>query len=233
MDRPGLAALRVELICKLLEPFDAALDTLRRSVWQYMTDTTRLGAARQLLAKYGDASWLLADPRKTEASQVGPAIYLCDVQTGRTLLLETNEGALQKLSEQADINEFSYKQIRDALIILIDDLLESTAGIHPDTRRGVILGAAFCVTETRGFHITKHHGAEVQHLLLRYPDAVTGGHVVTPMPMFKRHPIVASELSATATHVLLSEQLNFAERFAKGQPLSFKETRRNVLSGKS
>ncbi len=195
--------------------------------------TSSLDAARQLLTKYGDASWLLADPKKTKADNAGPTIYICDVQTGRTLLLETLRGALQKLSEQADIDETSYQQIRHALAILIGDLLDSAAGIHPDTRRGVILGTAFCITETRGFHITKHHDADVQYLLLRYPDAVTGGHVLTPMPVFKPHSIVAAELSATATHVLLSEQLNFPERFANGQPLSFKETRRNVLAGKS
>ncbi len=198
-----------------------------------MANSTTLDTARQLLAKYGDAGWLLAAAKKTTAEKAGPVIYICDVQTGRTLLLETLRGALQKLSEQADIDETSYQQIRYALSFLIGDLLESTAGIHADTRRGVILGAAFCTTETRGFHITKHHDADVQYLLLRYPDAVTGGHVLTPMPVFKPHPIAAAELSATATHVLLSEQLNFPERFANGQPLSFKETRRNVLSGKS
>lgn len=198
-----------------------------------MTDSTPLKAARRLFAAYGDASWLLTDPRQPAARNVGPAIYICDVQSGRTLLLETNDGALQKLSEQAGIDETSYKQIRTALSILIGDLLESTAGVHPDTRRGVILGAAFCIAETRGFHITRHHGAEVQHLLLRYPDAAVNEHVITPMPMFKPHPIAAAELNATATHVLLSERLNFPERFANGQPLSFKETRRNVLAGKT
>jgi hypothetical protein len=198
-----------------------------------MNDVLKLDAARQLLSRYGDASWLLVDPRKPQAGSAGPAIYICDVQTGRTLVLETKGSVLQELSEQADINEASYLQVRAALDILVGDLLDSTAAIHPDTRRGVILGAAFCITETRGFNITKHHRAEVQHLLLRYPDAVTGGHVLTPMPMFKLHPIAATALNATATHVLDSERLNFPERFTGGQLRCFKETRRNVLSGKA
>lgn len=197
-----------------------------------MTDPTTLDAARQLLAGYGEASWLLTDPRKPETGNVGPAIYICDVDSGRTLVLETQRGALQALSERADVDEAAYRDIRSALAILIGDLLNSAADIHPDTRRGVILGAAFCITETRGFHITKHHGADVQYLLLRYPNAVDHQHVITPMPVFKAHPIVAAELNSTATHVLLSEQLNFPERFANGQPLSFKQVRRNVLSGK-
>jgi len=186
-----------------------------------------------LLARYGDAAWLLIDAANPSGCKAGPAIYICDVQSGRTLVLETAQGALQTLSDQADVDEASYGAIRAALSVLIDDLLTSSTGIHPDTRRGVILGAAFCITETRGFHITKHHGADVQHVLLLYPDAVTGGHVLTPMPVFKRHPIAASELDATATHVLLSEQLNFPERFAGGKPLRFKELRRNVLAGKT
>ncbi len=200
---------------------------------QHMTDTTKLETARQLLARYGDAAWLLIDAARPSVNTAGPAIYLCDVESGRTLVLETGQGALQQLSDQADVDEAAYRAIRDALAILIGDLLSSATGIHPDTRRGVILGAAFCITETRGFHITKHHGADVQQLLLRYPDAAADGHVLTPMPVFKPHPIAASELDATATHVLLSEQLNFPGRFVGGKPLRFKEVRRNVLAGKS
>lgn len=196
-----------------------------------MTDSSKLNDARMLLAHYGDAAWLLVDARH-HPFKAGPVIYVCDVATGRTLLLETSSGALQKLSEQSDIDEAAYHQVRDALNVLISDLLTSTSGIHPDTRRGVILAAAFCVTNTRGFHITKHHGADVQHLLLRYFDAARQQFVITPMPLFKAHPISAAELNATATHVLLSEQLNFPERFATGKPLEFKEARRNVLAGK-
>lgn len=198
-----------------------------------MTDTTTLEVARQLLARYGDAAGLLLDAIRPTAGEAGPVIYLCDVESGRSLLLETRHGALQKLSDQADLDESAYQVIRAALTMLIGDLLDSSAGIHPDTRRGVILGAAFCITETRGFHITKHHGANVQYLLLRYPDASSNGHVLIPMPVFKAHPVAAVELNSTATHVLASEQLNFPERFTRGQSLRFTETKRNVLAGKS
>jgi len=197
-----------------------------------MTDTNPLNAARELMARYGDAAWLLADAKHGSAD-AGPVIYLCDVPSGRTLLLETNSGTLQKLSEQADIDEVAYQRIRDALILLMSDLLDSTTGIHPDTRRGVILGAAFCTTETRGFHITRHHGANVQYLLLRYFDEARQQFVLTPMPVFKSHPIAATDLNGTATHVLISEHLNFPERFPSGKPLAFTETRRHVLVGKS
>ncbi|MGD9841340.1 MAG: hypothetical protein AB7F79_07920 [Steroidobacteraceae bacterium] len=195
-----------------------------------MTDVLKLAAARQMFTRFGDAAWLLTDPAHPSASKTGPVIYICDVESGRSLLLETNHGALQKLSEQADLDEPEYQQVRAALSILIGDLLNS-APIHPDTRRGVILGAAFCTSETRGFHITKHHGSEVQHVLLRYPDAASKSHILTPMPVFKVHPITAVELDSTVTHILLSEQLNFPERFANGMPLCFKQLRRNVLSG--
>jgi hypothetical protein len=197
-----------------------------------MTDSTELNDARALLATYGDAAWLLADARRASVEVTGPAIYVCDVRTGRTLLLETNHGALQKLSDQVDIDEATYHRVRDALNVLLSDLLEGTDGVHPDTRRGVIFAAAICIIHTRGFHITKHHGANVQHLLLRYFDEVRNRFVLTPMPVFKSHPIAALDLNATATHVLLSEQLNFPERFPSGKPLAFKETRRNVLAGK-
>jgi hypothetical protein len=195
-----------------------------------MNQAITLATARQLFTRFGDAAWLLTDAA-SPATNVGPVIYICDVHSGRSLLLETVHGALQTLSDQADLDEPTYQQVRQALILLIGDVLASSP-IHPDTRRGVILGAALCISETRGFHITKHHGAEVQHILLRYPDVVSNGHVLTPMPVFKSHPIAAAELEATATHILLSEQLNFPERFAQGMPLSFKQTRRNVVSGK-
>jgi len=196
-----------------------------------MTDSNKLNDARILLAGYGDAAWLLTDARTVSGQAAGPVIYICDVSSGRVLLLQTNSGALQQLSEQADVSEAAYTQIREALNVLLGDLLRSTTGIHPDTRRGVILGAAFCITETRGFHITKHHDADVQYLLLRYVDVSRNLFVLTPMPVFKAHPITATDLNATATHVLLSEQLNFPERFANDKPLAFKETRRNVLAG--
>lgn len=193
--------------------------------------TTTLYAARQLLARYGEAAWLLVDTQSTARQEKGPAIYLCDVSTGRTLVLLTSAQALERLTAQAALEEASYLQIKIAVNVLVADLLNSQS-IHPDTRRGVILGAAFCITETRGFHITKHRGEDVQHLLLRYPDASNHRHVLVPMPLFKAHPIPATELEATATHVLLSEQLNFPECFANDKPLSFKEQRRNVLAGK-
>jgi hypothetical protein len=197
-----------------------------------MTDPHTLETARQLFVQYGDAAGLLIDPRWLLPQRAGPAIYICDVNSGRVLVLPTAAGALLNLSEQADVSEADYLNIRTALQVLLQDLLDATGNIHPDTRRGVIFGAAFCTTETRGFHITRHHGSDVQYLLLRYPDAATGEHVLTPMPMFKAHPISATDLEATATHVLLSEHLNFPERFSGGKPLRFAEERRNVLAGK-
>lgn len=195
-----------------------------------MIDSENLAAARALLAGYGEAAWLLTDPARSTIKDAGPVIYICDVESGRILLLKTAAGALEKLSDQADLDEAAYEKIRAALSLLIGDLL-SSAVIHPDTRRGVILGAAFCISETRGFNITKHHGAGVQYLLLRYPDAGTARHVLTPMPAFKTHPIAAAELDSTLVHILASEQLNFPERFARGRALRFKEARRSVLSG--
>lgn len=186
-----------------------------------------LAAARQLFVRYGEAAWLL----EQGAAHTGPAIYVCDVASRRTLVLRTAADSLQRLSEQFETSEAEYERIRSATSVLLDDLLDSTTGIHPDTRRGVIFGVAFCITTTRGFHITRHHGADVQHLLLRYRDAVKGECVLTPMPMFKPHPISTADLEATATHVLLSEHLNYPERFA-GKPLRFTEARRNVLAGK-
>lgn len=187
-----------------------------------------LDTARQLFAQYGDATWLL----ETSGAHTGPAIYVCDVASRRTLILRTAADALQRLAA-VELSEADYLRIRSATSVLLDDLLSSTEGIHPDTRRGVIFGVAFCITTTRGFHITKHHGADVQHLLLRYPDVSQRDHVLTPMPMFKPHPISNTELDATATHVLLSEHLNYPERFAGGKPLRFTEARRNVLAGVS
>jgi len=198
-----------------------------------MTDTTELVAARQLFARYGEGAWLLTNPNRSMVDNAGPAIYLCDVESGRVLLLETAAGALQKLSDQAHLNEMmdetAYEQIRAALPTLIDDLLSGSAGIHADTRRGVILGAAFCISETRGFDITKHQGADVQYLLLRYPAVGAAPQVLTPMPLFKAHPIVAAELEAAVSHVLASEQFNFPERFTPGHAVRFQEVRRNVL----
>lgn len=199
-----------------------------------MTEVLTIAAARQLLARFGDAAWLMIDhDQPTDpVNAPGAALYLCDVNSGRTLVLETRQAALQTLCDQTDMDEVLHRQIHDALSMLLEDLLDSPQGIHPDTRRGVILAAALCITSTRGFHITKHHGANLQHLLLRYPDAEKGGHVLTPMPLFKAHPIPAAELNAAATHVLMSEQLNFPGRFAKGRPTGFAEKRRNVLAGK-
>ena len=133
-----------------------------------MTEAHSLVAARQLFVRYGDASGLLLDPVNPSAGQVGPVIYICDVESSRSLLLETAQDALHKLSERAE----------------------------------------------------------------RYPDAVTDKHRLTPMPVFKSHPIMATELEATVNHMLLSEQLNFPERFPAHPPTQFRQVRRNVLSGK-
>ncbi len=164
----------------------------------------------------------------------GPAIYLCDVDTGRTLVLCSAAGAMERLSEVAALDAHGFAQMKIAFHVLVAHLLECVAqaqAIPALTRQGVILGALLCITETRGFHITKHHGDNVQHLLLRYADASTGNPVLTPMPLFKAHPVEVAELNATATHVLLSENLNYPQRFAAGKPRSFVETRRNVLAG--
>jgi hypothetical protein len=199
-----------------------------------MTDTTPLQSARRLFARYGDAdsdaAWLLIDPYDRTPQATGPAIYVCDA-AGRTLVLVTAVQALQRLSAQTAVDETEFEQIKVATDVLLEDMFNSDR-IHPDTRRGVILGAALCIAETRGFHITKHHGSNVQHLLLRYPNAVSKHHALVPMPLFKSHPIAPLDLNAAATHVLLSEQLNFPERFAGDKPLSFVEARRNVLAGR-
>jgi hypothetical protein len=113
-----------------------------------MTDVMDLATARQLFTRYGEAGWLLTDPQQLRASNAGPVIYLCDVPSGRTLLLATQLGALQSLDEQADVDEASHQQICAALVVLIGDLFADSAGIHADTRRGVILGAAICCCVT-------------------------------------------------------------------------------------
>lgn len=196
-----------------------------------MSAVTELTAARTLLAHYGEAAWLLTDPA-LPALHGGPALYLCDVGSGRTLILETAAGALQQLSAQAGMDETAYERVAAALNVLIDDLLSSSQGLHPDTRRGIILGAALCIAETRGFHLTRHHGADVQYVLLRYTGEGQRA-VLTPMPVFKAHPITAAELDSTVTHLLSSEQLNFPGHFLNGRPLRFKEVRRHFLAGRA
>lgn len=207
--------------------------TITKLEFRFMNETHQLESARREFFPYGDASGLLRDPRANYLSELnsGAAIYICDVESSRTLILETRAGALSTLSEQAAISETAYDRIRAATAMLIGDLLNSRAGVHPQTRCGVILGAFFCITETRGFHITKHHGADVQYLLVRYPDASADTQVLTPMPVFKAHPIEAGELAATVTHILGTEQLNFPNRFTRAGVM-FKEARRDILAGK-
>lgn len=197
-----------------------------------MTDTISVVDARQLFARYGDAAGLLLDAVGPVTAKAGPVIYVCDVITGRVVLLETVANALQQVSEQANLDEATYERLRQAFCVLFDDLFANQEGVHPDTRRGVIFGASFCISETRGFNITKHHGNGVQHALVRYPNAANKQYVLTPMPLFKSHPIPVDELNAAVNHILLSEQLNYPERFVSQVAVGFKQRRRNVLSGK-
>lgn len=210
------------------------IDSALILVWSCMNridQSAVLEAARNELSCFGDPSELLNHPEPS-GWKLGAAIYICDVDSSRTVMLETKPHALSQLSERAAITAATFERIRSATALLIGDLLNSTEGIHPDTRRGVIFGVALCITETRGFHITKHHGADVQYLLVRYRDASNGDFVLTPMPVFKAHPIAAAELTSTVTHILDSEQLNFPQRFG-GVGVSFKERRRDVLAARS
>lgn len=188
--------------------------------------------ARELLAGYGEAGWLLRDSGQPEGVDNGPVIYLCDVSSGRVLLFITASGALKQLSENMDIEEQDYLDIRAALSVLVSELLDSSAALDPGTRRGLILGAAFCICKTRGFHITSHHGNGVQYLLVRYRDAATGNHVLTPLPVFKSHPLAATDLEASVMHVLASEQVSHPERFAGLRSAQFRQARRSVVAGR-
>ena len=195
-----------------------------------MAELIKLAAARQLFDQYGAASQLLLHPTQPATSSAGAAIYICDVRTSRTLLLETAQSGVNHLYERAMPSESKLAALREAFAILLDDLLTSIPEIHPETRRGVIFGSAFFVMATRGFTLTRHHGQGVQYLLIRYPDDVRKRDVLTVMPVFKTHPIPAAELEATVNHILLSERLNFPDRFTEGVDIRFKQLRRNVLS---
>jgi hypothetical protein len=194
-----------------------------------MIHSSPIDDARELLAGYGDAAWLLSGST-SDAADAGPVIYLCDVTSGRVLLLITAPGALQQLADRVDLDEQDYHDIRAALSVLVTDMLESSEGIHAQTRRGVILGAAFCVCKTRGFHITRHHGSDVQYLLVRYRDTLTGHHIFTPMPVFKSHPLPTADLESSVTHVLASEQVSHPERFPVGRATLFTQARRSVVA---
>ena len=188
-----------------------------------------LESARQCFADCGNASDLLL--RTPSAPHVtGPVIYVCDVRTSRTLLLETAQSALNQLYERAMPTEPKLLALREAFAVVLDDLLTSIPEIDPSTRRGVIFGAAFFVMANRGFMLTRHHGQGVQYLLIRYPDDLRKRDVFTMMPVFKSHPIAATDLEATVNHILLSERLNFPDRFTQGVATQFKQLRRNVLS---
>ena len=194
-----------------------------------MLSELSLESARQCFADCGDAKTLLLNT-PAPAYAAGAVIYICDVRTSRTLLLETAQSGVNHLYERAMPSESKLAALREAFAILLDDLLTSIPEIHPETRRGVIFGAAFFVMATRGFTLTRHHGQGVQYLLIRYPDDVRKRDVLTVMPVFKTHPIPAAELEATVNHILLSERLNFPDRFTEGVDIRFKQLRRNVLS---
>ncbi len=196
-----------------------------------MRSELSLESARQCFADCGDPSALLLN-KPSPANRTGPVIYLCDVRTSRTLLLETAQSHLNQLYERAMPEELKLVALREAFAIVLDDLLTSIPEIHADTRRGVILGAVFFVMATRGFTLTRHHGQGVQYVLIRYPDDRRKRDVFTVMPVFKSHPIPAAELEATVNHILLSERLNFPDRFTDGVTTQFKQLRRNVLAGK-
>lgn len=193
-------------------------------------NSLKLETARDVLAEYGDAAWLLADDEAVKDGNAGPVIYVCDVRSGRVLLLPTAPGTLQALADRSELDEAGYDEVRAATSVLIGEVVASVGRIHPATRRGLILGTAFCVTQTRGFHITRQHGPGVQYLLLRYPDAANATHVLVPMPLFKDHPIAAPDLEASVMHVLGSEHLSHSERFAGARSLQFTQSRRSTVS---
>lgn len=195
-----------------------------------LTNALKLQTARQVLSEHGDSAWLLTADHAHSQVAAGPVIYVCDVRSGRVLLLPTAPGALQMLADQSGLDEPGYHEVRTATSILIGDVIDSVGRMHPATRQGLIMGAAFCVTQTRGFHLTKHHGADVQYLLVRYPDGTSGNHVLVPMPLFKADPIATQELEASVSHVLASEHVGHADRFTGARSLQFSQSRCSVVS---
>lgn len=196
-----------------------------------MRSELSLESARECFADCGDHSALLLN-KPSAANVTGPVIYVCDVRTSRTLMLETAQSNLNQLYERAMPEEHKLAALREAFAIVLDDLLTSIPEIHADTRRGVIFGAIYFVMASRGFTLTCHHGHGVQYVLIRYPDDMRKRDVLTVMPLFKSHPIPATELEAAVNHILLSERLNFPDRFTEGVDVQFKQLRRNVLSAK-
>ncbi len=141
----------------------------------------------------------------------GPAIYLADINTGFRYAVGYRKEAFRQLELEVSQRNLAFQPRINALDTLMFKLATGKRDLNEASRRALIICGGLYVVGTRIFAVNE--GRNAHYLVLRYPNAERGGHLLRPACATPNGALTADARESLIAQVLQMDRVFYPERF--------------------
>lgn len=176
---------------------------------------------RRAMGDFAEAGWHVDGTPFSVDAVGGAALYLCDIESGRLVLLTLRRGALEELARQARESGLTFQDACNLCGTLFTELIEGRRQLSGESKNDLGVAAGLYIVGTQGYALCIPRMSLPQFLVLRVKDHEKGGHLLRPVPLLKASPMTPDDLVDAANRTLTQDRLNHPARFGLGQVLPF------------
>lgn len=174
---------------------------------------------QELVKRASAAGWSLdvPSPGADEPPDDGAAIYLCDYESGRLILILLRSSAFKQVNQLMERSRFSFEQACNALGSLIDDVIDQNE-LTEDIRSALTLTAAAYVRGTKTYE-TLRGQSRAQFLVVRYRWA----GMLRPAAVVRDGKLLSpEELEAFVANVVAIDRQRHPDWFPRAEVVPFR-----------
>ena len=177
---------------------------------------------RRTMGDFAEAGWHVEGTKFSMDVAGGAALYLCDIESGRLVLLTLRRGSLEELARQAQKRGVTFQDACNVCGTLFTDLIEGRRQLSGESKNDLAVAAGLYIVGTQGYALGMPRMTLPQFLVLRVKDHEKGGHLLRPVPLLKASPMTPDELVDAANRTLIEDFTNHPARFGRGRVLPFR-----------
>ena len=177
---------------------------------------------RRAMGDFAEAGWHVEGTKFSVDVAGGAALYLCDVDSGRLVLLTLRRGSLEELARQAQEHGVTFQEACNVCGTLFTDLIEGRQLLSGESKNDLAVAAGLYIVGTQGYALGMPRMTLPQFLVLRVKNHEKGGYLLRPVPLIKASPMTPDELVDAANRTLIEDFKNHPARFGRGHVLPFR-----------
>jgi hypothetical protein len=177
---------------------------------------------RRTMGDFAEAGWHVEGTKFSVDVAGGAALFLCDISSGRLVMLTLRRGSLEDLARQGQERGVTFQDACNLCGTLFTDLIEGRRQLSGESKNDLAVAAGLYIVGTQGYALGMPRMTLPQFLVLRVKDHEKGGHLLRPVPLIKTSPMTPEELVDVANRTLIEDFKNHPARFGRGQVLPFR-----------